>query len=171
MRLQDVTPLTSNANILSMRQDTGRVDVGHGRFPYVAVGIAVVVMIGVIIAAAYASHTKFGAEVKPTLDVEAVVNDHLAKNSARFPKQKMYYNCASFTESMFSSDQNLAVAIEQGNWRPGVQAVPGPGNLEVLRAVKKGESPWQISSTAIPNASFDPSFIAADSPQHPCNVK
>jgi hypothetical protein len=72
---------------------------------------------------------------------------------------------------MFSSDQSFAVAIEQGNWRPGVQVVPGQGNLEFLKAVKKGDSPWEISSASIPNGSFDPSSLAADSPQHPCNVK
>ena len=153
-----------------MRQDTGRVDVGHGRFPYLAVCIAVVVMVSVIIAAAYAGHTKYGAEVRPTMDLETVINDHLAKNSARFPKRKVYYNCATFTESMFSSDQNLAVEIEQGNWRPGLQTSDTKGNLEVLRAKKIGDAPWQISSASIPNATFDPSAVAADDPSHPCSI-
>lgn len=153
-----------------MRQDTGRVDVGHGRFPYAAVGIAVVVMIAVIIAAAYAGHTKFGAEVRPTQDLETVIGDHLGKNSARFPKTKIYYNCAEFFESMFSSDQNLAVAIEQGNWRPGVQQSEMKGNLEVLRAKKYGDSPWQITSAGFPNVTFDPSSKDPADPTHPCNV-
>lgn len=153
-----------------MRQDTGRVDVGHGRFPYLAVCIAVVVMVSVIIAAAYAGHTKYGAEVRPTMDLETVINDHLAKNSARFPKRKVYYNCARFMESMFSSDQNLAVAIEQGNWRPGIQQSATGGNLEILRAKKTGDGPWQIASASIPNATFDPSAIPAEDPTHPCNI-
>ena len=135
-----------------------------------AVGIAVVIMIGVIIFAAYAGHTGFGAEVRPTQDLEAVIGDHLAKNSARFPLRKIYYNCASFSESTFSSDQNLAVAIEQGNWRPGVQQSSVKGNLEILRAKKIGDSPWQISSVSIPDATFDPSSKHPDDPTHPCNI-
>lgn len=135
-----------------------------------AVGIAVVVMVVVIMLAAYAGHTGFGAEVRPTQDLEAVIGDHLAKNSARFPLRKIYYNCASFSESVFSSDQDLAVAVEQGNWRPGVQQSPVKSNLEVLRAKKAGDSPWQISSASVPNSTFDPSSKHPDDPTHPCNV-
>ncbi len=153
-----------------MRQDTGRVDVGHGRFPYIAVGIAVVVMAVVIILAAYAGSSGFGAEVKPTQDLEAVINDHLARTSARFSQRKVYYNCASFTESTFSSDQHLAVAIEQGNWRPGVQQSTIKGNLEILKAKKTGDTPWQISSVSVPDAKFDPSAKQSDDPTHPCNL-
>jgi len=154
-----------------MAQNDGRVHVGSAPFPYASVGIAIVVLLMVLLGAAYISHTPFGAEVSAPPEAEAAVNDHLAKYSARFPNRRIYYNCASFGESMFTSDQSFAVAIEQGNWRPGVQVVPGQGNLEFLKAVKKGDAPWEISSASIPNASFDPSAIPADSPQHPCNLK
>ena len=154
-----------------MTQNDGRVHVGSAPFPFAAVGISIVVLIAILLGVAYVSRTPYGAEVSAPPEVDTAINEHLAKNSARFPLRRIYYNCESFTESVFSSDQNFAVAIEQGNWRPGVQAVEGIGNLEIIRAARKGTDPWQISSVSIPNASFDPSAIAADSPRHPCNVK
>lgn len=144
---------------------------GSAPFPFASVGIAIVALVAILLGVAYSSRTPFGAEVSAPPEAETAVNDHLAKSSARFPLRRIYYNCGSFTETMFSSDQNFAVAIEQGNWRPGVQVVSGQGNLEILKAIKKGDSPWQISSAAIPNASFDPSAKPADDPTHPCNVK
>jgi len=154
-----------------MAQNDGRVHVGSAPFPFASVGIAIAVLIALLLGVAYSSRTPFGAEVSAPPEAETAVNDHLAKYSARFPNRRLYYNCGSFSETMFSSDQNFAVAIEQGNWRPGVQVVPGQGNLEILKAVKKGDSPWQISSASITNASFDPSAKSADDPTHPCNVK
>ena len=154
-----------------MTQDDGRVHVGSAPFPYAAVGIAIVLLIAILLGVAYSSRTPFGAEVAAPPEVDSAVNDHLAKNSARFPLRRIYYNCATFNESMFSDDQNFAVAIEQGNWRPGVQPTAGQGNLEILKALKKGESPWQISSASIPNASFDPSSKSIDDQTHPCNVR
>ena len=154
-----------------MAQKDGRVHVGSAPFPFASVGVAAALLLAILLGVAYISRTPYGAEVSAPPEVDTAINEHLAKNSARFPLRRIYYNCESFTESVFSSDQSFAVAIEQGNWRPGVQTVPGQGNLEILRAIKKGDSLWQISSVSIPNASFDPSPIAADSPQHPCNVK
>lgn len=154
-----------------MTQNDGRVHVGSAPFPFVSVGIAIVVLFAIVLGVAYSSRTPFGAEVSEPPEVNRAVSDHLAKNSARFPLRRIYYNCSPFSESMFSSDQDFAVAIEQGNWRPGVQTVAGQGNLEILRAIKKGDAAWTISSVSIPNASFDPSAKLADDPTHPCNVQ
>lgn len=154
-----------------MTQNDGRVHVGSAPFPFVAVGLAIVVLIAIVLGVAYSSRTPFGAEVSAPSGVDNAVSEHMAKNSARFPSRRIYYNCSPFSESMFSSDQDFAVAIEQGNWRPGVQAVPGVGNLEIVRAIKKEDGPWQISSVSIPNASFDPSAKSIEDPTHPCNVK
>lgn len=154
-----------------MAQNDGRVQVGSAPFPFAAVGIAVGLLVVILLGVAYVSRTPYGAEVSAPPEVDAAVNEHLAKNSARFPLRRIYYNCEAFIESVFSSDQNFAIAIEQGNWRPGVQPVQGIGNLEIVKASRKGTEPWQISSVSIPNASFDPSAIPPDSPRHPCNVK
>ena len=154
-----------------MKQNDGRVHVGSAPFPFISVGIAVVVLIAILLGVAYSSRTPFGAEVSAPPEVETAINDHLAKFSARFPQRRTFYNCGSFSETMLSSDQNFAVAIEQWNWRPGVQPTQGQRNLEILKAIKKGDSPWEISSVPIANASFDPSAKQPDDPTHPCNVK
>ena len=154
-----------------MSQNDGRVHVGSAPFPFAAVGSAIAVLIVIMLGVAYVGRTPFGAEVSAPPEAETAVNDHLAKFSARFPQRRIYYNCGSFIETMFSSDQSFAIAIEQGDWRPGVQSVPGLGNLEILKAIKKDDSPWEISSVPIPNASFDPSAKKADDATHPCNIK
>lgn len=152
-----------------MTNNDGRVHVGSAPFPFVSVGIAIVALIVIIIGVAYVSRTPYGATVTATQDLESAVNEHLGRVSPRFPQRKIYYNCSGFSESMFSSDQSFAVAIEQGNWRPNVEQTGGPGNLEIVKATKKGDEPWQIASKSIPDATFDPSEKAADSPEHPCN--
>ena len=154
-----------------MTQNDGRVHVGSAPFPFVAVGVAIAVLVAILLGVAYSSRTPYGAEVTAPPGVETAVNDHLGKFSPRFPQRRLYYNCGSFSETMFSSDQNFAVAIEQGNWRPGVQPVQAQGNLEILKAIKKGDEPWEISSVPIPNSSFDPSTKPADDPTHPGNIK
>lgn len=152
-----------------MARDTGRVDVGHGEFPFMAVGIAVVVMIAVVIGAAYASRTPFGAEIGATGDVDSAVNEHLAKNYSRFPQRRTYFNCAEFLDSIFSGNQNLAVAVELGNWRPGAEQTAMVGNLVVASAKQEGDGPWQVASKPIPNASYDPSPKLIEKDDHPCN--
>lgn len=161
--------LTSVLIFPDMANNDGRVHVGSAPFPFVSVGVAIVVLIVIIIGVAYVSRTPFGATVTATQDLDNAVNEHLGRVSPRFPKQKIYYNCSGFTESMFSSDQSFAVAVEQGNWRPNVEQSPGRGNLEIVKATKKGDEPWQIVSKPIPDATFDPSSKPADSPEHPCN--
>jgi hypothetical protein len=152
-----------------MANNDGRVHVGSAPFPFVSVGIAIAVLILIVIGVAYVSRTPYGATVTATQDLETAVNEHLGRVSPRFPKQKLYYNCAPFTESMFSSNQSYAVAVEQGNLRPGVEPDGGKGNLEIVKATKTGDSPWQITSKSISDATFDPSAKPADSPEHPCN--
>lgn len=149
--------------------NSGRVEVGKAGFPFVSVGVAVVVLVVIVIGVAYTSHTPFGATVTATQDLETAVNEHLGRVSPRFAKQKIYFNCASFTESMFSSDQSFAVAVEQGNWRPEVASDASKGNLAIVHAKKKGTEPWQVTSKSIPDATFDPSTKPADNPEHPCN--
>ena len=151
-----------------MAGNGGRVEVGRGKFPVGAVGIAIVVLIVVVLGVGYASRTPYGAEVPPHLELESAVNDYLGRLSPRYPTRKIYYTCSSFTESMFSSDQSFAVAVEQGAWRPNVEQTPTGGNLEIVHATKKGSEPWQVKSKSI-NATFDPSAKPADSPEHPCN--
>lgn len=152
-----------------MANNDGRVHVGSAPFPFVSVGIAIAVLIVIVIGVAYVSRTPFGASVTPTQDLETAVMEHLGRVSPRFPKQKLYYHCAPFTESMFSSNQSLAVAVEQGDWRPDIQQDGSKGNLEIVKATKTGDSPWQITSRSIPDVNFDPSAKPADSPEHPCN--
>lgn len=150
--------------------NNGRVEVGKAGFPFISVGVAVLVLVAILIGVAYASHTPYGAAVPATQDLETAVNDHLGRVSPRFPQRKIYYNCSTFLESMFSSDQHLAVAVEQGNWRPNVEQTPGSGNLEIVKATKKGDAPWEITSKSIPQGTFDPSTKDPDGPDHPCNL-
>ena len=152
-----------------MANNDGRVHVGSAPFPFVSVGIAIVALIAIIIGVAYVSRTPYGAPITATQDLENAVNEHLSRVSPRFPQKKLYFNCLGFSESMFSSDQSYAVAVEQGNWRPNVEQTSAPGNLEIVKATKKGDEPWQITSKSIPDATFDPSEKPADSPDHPCN--
>lgn len=152
-----------------MAGNGGRVEVGRGKFPVTAIVIAIVVLIAIVLGVAYAGRTPYGAEVSPTQELQAAVNDHLGRLSPRFPTRKVYYTCSSFSETMFSSDQSFAVAVEQGNWRPNVEQTPGPGNLEIVHATKKGSEPWQVKSKAFPAETFDPSAKPADSTEHPCN--
>jgi hypothetical protein len=152
-----------------MANNDGRVHLGSAPFPFVSVGIAIAVLIVIVIGVAYVSRTPYGAPVTATQDLETAVMEHLGRVSPRFSKQKLYYNCASFTESMFSSSQSYAAAVEQGDWRPDIQQDGSKGNLEIVKATKTGDSPWQITSRSIPDANFDPSAKPADSPEHPCN--
>jgi hypothetical protein len=119
-----------------MTQNDGRVHVGSAPFPFAAVGISIVVLIAILLGVAYVSRTPYGAAVSAPPEVDTAINEHLAKNSPRFPLRRNYYNCESFNESVFSSDQNFAVAIELGNCRPGVQPVEGIGILELFRAAR-----------------------------------
>ena len=93
----------------------------------------------------------------------------MAKNYNRFPQRRTYFNCAEFLDSIFSGKQNLAVAIEQGAWRPGTAQTTEVGNLVIANAKREGEGPWRIESKPIPNATFDPSPKLIENDDHPCN--
>ena len=152
-----------------MASETGGVEVGKGAIPYGAIGVAVLVIALLVVAVAYASRTPFGAEIGAAADLESAVNEHFAKNEKRFPMRKTYYNCAGFMDSMFSGKQDVAVAVEQGAWRPGVTPDGSTGNLVIAKAAREDEGPWRVSSRVKQDGTYDPSPKDAEDLNHPCN--
>ncbi len=153
-----------------MSGQKSRVEVGKGSFPFAAAGVAILVIAVLLLGVTYASRTPYGAEVGVAADLDSAVNEYLAKNEKRFPTRRSFYNCAGFFESMFNGKQDVAIAIEQGAWRPGIEPDGSVGNLLIVSARREKDGEWQISSRPVPDATYDPSSRAADSPEHPCSL-
>jgi hypothetical protein len=153
---------------MSSHRDNPRIEVGGGSLPIGPIAIALVVLGLIVLGAAYASRTPYGAEVKLAPEVENAVKEHFAKTQLRVVARMTAYNCADFSESMLSGRQSYAAVIEGGAWRPGFEP-DDSGDLYISAFRRDGESDWQIASVRVPGERYDPSE-PKDDETHPCST-
>lgn len=154
-----------------MSRENSRIEVGGGRFPLIPTFIALILLGLIVIGAAYASRTPFGADVAVSDEVSTAVKEFLGKNEKRFVTRIIFYECSGFLDSIFSETEQYAAAAELGAWRPGFVPDGSTGNLVIasIRTTKNGQP--EISSKVIPGGTFDPSAIPGDDPRNPCNLR